>query len=544
MFQLDCGKRKATEQGIYVVAVALMILAGCSGGGGGSPAPNAASATGVVYPVVSGLNYQTGTISGVVTATGSYTYTPGQSVTFSVGNTVIANVTAEAKVTPLPLDNTLASTNMLRLLASLDTGAVSGVITLQSIPSAPLTRMVDFSAESSVSAALSGLAPTATLVPASSAAVTTTLDAAKASGRQNLGHFGSTYDAIVPGGTNSWSQFCTRLSDPKNAVLHLTAQPNWASGVLAGDVTLTLNDNSVVTVPISGVTAPYASSDPTSLFVIDPIFSAKSKMIFLTAHTATSGSLYCGHSLRDNSQPNSPPVIFTPPPPTGSITTSPVAGGPMCCEVSGGPTLPTIAPQNGVLTVNYAFEESDGSIGNRAGGPPNFETIVHAYDPDGYITAYEFKSSKGTVVNATPNNASVGTPMFTESITLNPDGTFAESVDVTLTVTDDRGAVTTSTWAISKGTPSTSSQLICDTGTLNTMTSCQIAVGLPSGSTCTGIYGPNTPTLSSCTGTHSCTGTAGGGAISIIRRFTGGSTTDLAAAQQWCAGLQPPGTWQ
>lgn len=82
---------------------------------------NRVSAQGVVYPIVVGLSYETNSGSGEVASDGSYTYKENENVTFSAGGIELVTVPATAQVTPLPLDDDIASTNLLRLLKALDT---------------------------------------------------------------------------------------------------------------------------------------------------------------------------------------------------------------------------------------------------------------------------------------------------------------------------------------------------------------------------------------------------------------------------------------
>ncbi len=393
--QLKPTLRKATELGLCLVAITTLILAGCGGGGGGTAAGTSATvkATGVVYPIVVGLSYQTNSVSGVIAADGKYTYQGKENVTFSAGGIALATVPAAAQVTPIPLDNNVSSTNLLRLFKALDTDVnLSNGITLKPLATSSLTG-IDLSSESSVSAVLSSLLPTAILPAVSDVQVTTTLAAAKTTALQNMGTFGSTYKAIiVPKGCNTLPQY------PKNAVVNLTSQPNWVTGAISGTATLTLNDNSTVTLPINAASGTYTASGGTVAYSFVPSYGGKTRVLFIDF-------IACGRMVvRDNSQPNIPPV------PSIGLTYS--------------VTLPQGTPPASVYTFSNI--------------PSGADTIVAmgSVDLDGMVVSQSWVSSKGTT--GTGNT-------FSESFNYNEKGS------ITLTATDDEGATASKTWQFNSG---------------------------------------------------------------------------------------------
>ncbi|WP_233505795.1 glycoside hydrolase family 16 protein [Rhodoferax lacus] len=137
---------------IYCIAS----LLGCGGGGGGgasfaaSPA-SVASSTGVFLDsTVQGLRYDTATQHGETDANGQFKYLAGESVTFSVGNLVLASTPGKSLITPLDIAGTTnvadqRVTNMLVLLQSLDAdGNTSNGIAIPAAASAAAPTGIDF----------------------------------------------------------------------------------------------------------------------------------------------------------------------------------------------------------------------------------------------------------------------------------------------------------------------------------------------------------------------------------------------------------------
>lgn len=123
-----------------------LIVAACGGGGGSTNA-----STGVlVDSAVAGIGYKTATQSGVTTAKGEYSFLPGETVTFFIGNIQLPPVVAKGTVTPLDIaqttdiNNQIVS-NILVLLQSLDEdGNPSNGITIPSMAASRATSTVSF----------------------------------------------------------------------------------------------------------------------------------------------------------------------------------------------------------------------------------------------------------------------------------------------------------------------------------------------------------------------------------------------------------------
>jgi hypothetical protein len=134
------------------LASAVLAIAACSGGGSSSTSTTAATSTGqVIDSPVSGLAYKCGSSSGYTDVTGSYTYTKGDSCTFSVGNVTVGTLSAvpqDGIITPQDMAVVLrASTDDLNALAvaqflqSINSGTVPGVITISSAATSALSSV-------------------------------------------------------------------------------------------------------------------------------------------------------------------------------------------------------------------------------------------------------------------------------------------------------------------------------------------------------------------------------------------------------------------
>lgn len=112
-----------------IMMTAAVLMAGCSSGGGGGPVAAEEGTYAAGYFVdspVEGLDYRSLSFSGRTEAGGKFLYTPGQTVTFAIGDIVLGGVRGKNLVTPIDLGGKLANTsntkviNIARLLISLD----------------------------------------------------------------------------------------------------------------------------------------------------------------------------------------------------------------------------------------------------------------------------------------------------------------------------------------------------------------------------------------------------------------------------------------
>lgn len=165
---------------ILVSAIASVLsLSGCGGGGSSSNdsssdnnnssgGGSSASATGVfVDSAVAGINYSTSSgVSGKTNELGEYNYSPGDTVTFSIGGIELPAVEATGRITPADMGSGSADwssdqtvVNILRLLQTLDSdGDASNGITiteaihtaLQDVALDPAVSESDFEAQANI----------------------------------------------------------------------------------------------------------------------------------------------------------------------------------------------------------------------------------------------------------------------------------------------------------------------------------------------------------------------------------------------------------
>jgi hypothetical protein len=130
------------------LATVVLAIAACSGGSGSSTTSTTSTGQVVDAPVV-GLKYVCGASSGLTDTAGNYTYTQGDSCTFSIGNVTIATLSSvpqDGIVTPQDLAVVLrsdtADLNVLAIaqfLQSINSGDTPGVITISSAVTAALS---------------------------------------------------------------------------------------------------------------------------------------------------------------------------------------------------------------------------------------------------------------------------------------------------------------------------------------------------------------------------------------------------------------------
>ena len=118
--------KETSNHAVYIVLSVFMAIAlvGC-GGMMGTEISATRSGSFVDSPV-QGLHYQTETQEGITDEDGTFFYMPGETVTFSIGDTVLGRAEAESVMTPLHLvegaedEMNTAVTNMGMLMQSLD----------------------------------------------------------------------------------------------------------------------------------------------------------------------------------------------------------------------------------------------------------------------------------------------------------------------------------------------------------------------------------------------------------------------------------------
>ena len=136
---------------LKVLPLALLIaLTACGGGSGGTGSSLTPSIGVFIDSPVSGINYRTTSGSGKTNASGEFSYVPGETVTFSIGNIDLPSTVANSTITPLNLASTTdvnnqVVSNILVLLQSLDTdGDPTNGIQIASAAHTAATSSVDF----------------------------------------------------------------------------------------------------------------------------------------------------------------------------------------------------------------------------------------------------------------------------------------------------------------------------------------------------------------------------------------------------------------
>jgi hypothetical protein len=304
----------------------------------------------------------------------------------------------------LPLNDATSTTNMLRLFKGLDLDhTISNGVQLMQVSTAtasnPITP-INFTSESSVASTLVTLAPSATLPSATDTEVVAAKQNALTTAANNRGAFGAVYKGNhFAAGIMSGSS-CASPRDPKAVSVNFASQPAWGTGTVNGTITMTLNDNSAFTFPITSAAAatPYGGS---YMFVLDNFSQTRTFiMLFSSGRSNVSSPVgNCAVRLIDESQPNVPPVPFV---------------------SEGRCTVPVPPDRTTICTLKAT---------------PPLDPMMPAYgspDQDGHVVSQTWTSSKGTT--GTGNT-------FTESCQADTD-----DVSITLTAVDNEGAKSSTTF--------------------------------------------------------------------------------------------------
>jgi hypothetical protein len=398
-----------------ITLLAATLLTACGGGdsGGGAnpidPAPPVSPAaptapatptdtvlTGTTFPLMVGLNYRTATQSGVTDESGRYRYKAGEQVAFWLAGAELADVPAAAEVTPLSGDD-LAASNMLRLFKALDAdGDMANGLVFPALPSAG-TVPVDFSVEAEVADALALVDTIAALPPATDPQVAGALATARSKAAAMPVTYGSDFSSFL---LHTVSSCPASPALPVRGRVTLQGQPNWATGAMSGEITLTLGDGTVLATPFtsaSGTSAQgyrYKLSRTTARLLASAAHGPANGRVIELRTFAPGLAAPCDAvvmELRDQRLPNLLPVA-----------------------------KPGVALVNGFYTYSYT--------GN-----------LSSYDVDGRVVLTEWSASDGT--RGTGPTFQVSHRVFSE-------------VTVTLTVTDDEGGKSSRTWTLGNATKS------------------------------------------------------------------------------------------
>lgn len=364
---------------------------------------------GTVYPAVSGLRYRTASQSGHVDSAGRYHFRRGEQVEFSIGAVAVTSLPAQSEIVFLPTDDPLVSTNILRVVKALDTsGDLADGIAIPPMPGAN-PQGVRLDDEAAVAAVLSQLKPGATLPPASDPQVAAALASARQKAGRSNGSYGARYESFQVDAMNA--SYCPGARKVTAATVRLVSQPDWAAGLLAGEVTLTLNDGASLVFAASTVSgqATVGGTPVAYTFRRGPV-AGRPRVLLLEAYVG--GDSLCQLSqlaLRDGAQANRPPIIRA-------------------------DLIWEVTPDT--LGVGWTLWRTEGEI-RRYQSLGFLPQRLAAWDPDGHVVKLDWSASNGTTgsVTASTTNAELYGLMMVQ-LQINK----GQKLDLKLVATDDQGA--------------------------------------------------------------------------------------------------------
>jgi len=149
----------------------LLALTACSSGGGGGSKDPAVAQGQFIDAAVEGLQYTSGTQSGVTDVNGNFSYQPGQAVTFTIGGILIGTVSGKNVITPVDLvagainEADPVVTNIVQFLLTIDEdqNSTNGIQISAAMRTAAASLSVDFASatfdtDASVQAVIDALA--------------------------------------------------------------------------------------------------------------------------------------------------------------------------------------------------------------------------------------------------------------------------------------------------------------------------------------------------------------------------------------------------
>ncbi|MCP4335480.1 MAG: hypothetical protein GY785_22745 [Gammaproteobacteria bacterium] len=191
-----------------ICTLALLILTACSDGGSSSSGSNAQQGV-FIDSAVEGVSFTTATQSGTTDSAGTFSYLPGEIVSFYIGDILIGSAEGQGQLTPLnfvpgAVDETEPQvSNILRFVQSLDSdNDPDNGITISSMV---VTQAASQSLDFSLGTAAFETAANALLSLLTSGAVTTLVDASTAQAHfvGNLGGGGPTVGSLTLSGTDT-----------------------------------------------------------------------------------------------------------------------------------------------------------------------------------------------------------------------------------------------------------------------------------------------------------------------------------------------------
>lgn len=427
----------------------LIFLASCGGGGGSGGGASASSARlqGTMVPAVEGAHYQTATESGYVNSAGSFSYRAGEQVHFTVGSMELASVPAGPVASPIDLSDPVAAANMARLLKAIDISASTAPTTIK-VPTlaAFMTTPVDVTTDATTAASLASISPTAVLPTATAPSVTSMVSGTASAVDAVVNTSGGTYtffSSYLGAGTDenyaadlTPSGCLPSANKMRTATLTLAGPIDFSTGRMDGILTADFGVSTIAGLHLTSTVGSFVRGGSTVNYFITrgSSTSLKTLNIKLTDSRIPSTTSACRVEtavLSDTSKPNLGPDIAL----GGAFFTIPLGiDGPYSY------TYDVLVKSAGLCKLTFV--------------PSGIGTIC---DHDGHIVKARLESSKGRFVEATPPliYGAGQRPELVLTEYVYP----GETVTITLTATDDSGAVTSTTQTLGNSTPSLSGWL-------------------------------------------------------------------------------------
>jgi hypothetical protein len=286
------------------VVISTVFLWGCDGGESAGAPEAEAVRQGSLFPVVVGMRYETETEQGTISSDGHYSYRDGETVSFSVGLFTVGFAQAGAAVSPVELNDDVASVNLLRLLLALDVdGSFSNGVEL--VPLAPVATALDLQDEQSLVGGLRQLSPSATLAAPDAPVILAELSRLRTVALEGMSDFGQLYEPAPAGQYKIASAIEGEIGRIRS--IRLDGQPNWTTGEVAGVLAYELSDGTLTSGPLPEGSFPDPATPGARIeYRVKPVYGRPS----LLAATFIGGPhIGFAQVMRDFSFPNLPPVV-------------------------------------------------------------------------------------------------------------------------------------------------------------------------------------------------------------------------------------------
>jgi len=363
------------------------------------------------------MRYETETEQGTISSDGHYSYREGETVSFSVGLFTVGFAQAGAAVSPVELNDDIASVNLLRLLLALDVdGSFSNGVEL--VPLAPVATELDLQDEQSLVGGLRQLSPSATLAAPDAPVILAELSRLRTVALEGMSDFGQLYEPAPAGQYKIASAIEGEIGRIRS--IRLDGQPNWTTGEVAGVLAYELSDGTLTSGPLPEGSFPDPATPGARIeYRVTPVYGRPSLLV-----ATFIGGPHIGFAqvMRDFSFPNLPPVVSF----RGILRES-------IRNITGSNT--TISASGDETRESFSYNEfrciSVGSAINVGGA------ILGAADYDGSIAKIRWSSTLGKEAE--------GAWFVLEGVSSKTE------YSVTVEVTDNEGATTSVTQVMQSG---------------------------------------------------------------------------------------------